>query len=161
MALVRLYLYKQQVVMPTVVETEAGFYIESKPVQVFKVTEVDRWKQHVLKAILRGNPVEPTPENADEPGSAILEHLHIDKWSTFERNSHMFTLHTGSRYISIYRTGKGDDGMWSQAGTEQRNFDPRASKEHVIEMLMTDIIQHPDASDIPRPTGLMLSAPKD
>ena len=38
MSMMRFYLYRQQIIIPTVAETEAGFYLDSEPVTICDVS---------------------------------------------------------------------------------------------------------------------------
>ena len=154
MTLIRVYIWNQKLIIPRVVQTEDGFFADVGPVEVLTSEEFDDWKEAIYKAIHRGNETVPTPDGSDQPGSAILEHFHIMKWSTFERQAIMYTLHFGGRYISIYRTGKGADGMWINSQTDQRRFDPRAPLTIVLDLLLSDMCRQPECK--PPPTGLMV-----
>lgn len=157
MSLIRFYVRHQKVILPTVAETEAGFYVDMEPIQVYEITDIERWKTAIYKKLIAENPLVPTPDRTDEPGSAILENLHITKWSTFETSAIMYTVHLGGRYISIYRTGKAPDGMWTQDNTEHRQFASRAPLDTIANALADDIIKQPEAN---RPkTSLMLAPP--
>jgi hypothetical protein len=149
MTLIRLYVHHEKIVLPTVAQTEAGFYVDVEPIQVFSVKEHAAWKNAVYKALAKGNSFIPTPDGSDDPGSAILEKLNISKWSTFETSSIMYTVHKGGGDILIYRTGKTSDGMWTTE-TNQRHFASRAPLGAIVDALCEDILQQPK-------TGLMLS----
>jgi hypothetical protein len=53
----------------------------------------------------------------------------------------MYTLHLGAKYTSIYRTGKGPDGMWLSSATEQRCFDPRIANYDLLEHFVQYIVK--------------------
>jgi len=55
-----------------------------------------------------------------------VEALHLNSWAAFEKQSVLFTIHKGARYIKIYATGFGEDGMWSNAAMTERQFHSRA-----------------------------------
>ncbi len=158
MSLIRIYVHRptQKVLIPSVCETEAGFFIEEKPVKVFAVKDIDNWSAYALKCLYEGNRAVPTPDQSDEPGSAVLEQLKIDKWSTFERDSVMFTIHTGYRYSNLYTTGKGSDGMWLQSETKQRTFHCKTPPDWIVKALVEEVIRSPEAT--PKPT-LLLGGP--
>jgi hypothetical protein len=154
MTLIRVYICNQKLIIPRVVQTEDGFFADVGPVEVLSTAKFDDWKSALISAVVRGNETVPTPDGSEQPGSAILEHLHIMKWSTFERQAIMYTLHFGGRYISLYRTGKGVDGMWINSQTEQRRFDPRAPLNTVLDLLLSDMAKQPECR--PPTTGLMV-----
>jgi hypothetical protein len=139
MILIRIYLWNQKIVIPNVVQTEHGFFLDDSPIDVFDISSRDDWTKSLVEKIKKGNAIVPTPDGSEEPGSAILEKLDIVKWSTFERYSVMYTLHLGARYISIYQTGKGEDGMWQSKSSEPRKFDARTPLYQVIDTLVSEI----------------------
>lgn len=158
MTLIRAYVFNQQLIIPTVAQTEDGFFVDMAPVQVFSMKELDQWEPAILKALTVGNDEIPTPNAEGEPGSAILDILNIKKWSTFETQAIMYTLHDGGRYVMLHRTGKGADGMWDNANMEQRKFDSRTPRYLVVDALIADIKKQPEFK--PPSRGLMVR-PKD
>ncbi len=157
MSLIRLYVRHERLILPTVAETEAGFYVDMEPIDVFEIHETQKWREALYLRLVHGNPLVPTPERSDDPGSAILERLNITKWSTFETSAVMYTIHMGGRYISVYRTGKGADGMWTQDNTELRQFASRTPLSWIANVVADDVIKQPEAN---RPkTSLMLAPP--
>lgn len=156
--MIKIYLYGpgKKVLLPTVGETEDGIFIECAPLRVFHTLEVDTWKSKVFELLSRPLPTLKSQEGAQEPGSIILDKLQLNSWSEFEKNATLFTIHKGARYISIYATGKGPDGMWSQALTTERKFHSRAPLEVVVEAFAQDIICHPETID--KPATLLLGS---
>lgn len=155
MSMLRVYLYgiTQKVFIPTMAVTEEGFIAEQGPLHVFQVTEVARWKNKINQMLKDGNPIIPTPETVETPGSVILEHLNIQKWRDFETNAVMYTVHKGHMFITIYKTGRGPDRMWTNEGDE-RQFASKAPLEVVIDELADDIVKQPEA--LAKPTTLLL-----
>lgn len=158
MTLIRVYVFNQQLIIPTVAQTEDGFFVDTAPVQVLNMKQLDQWQGAITKALAKGNEIIPTPDADGEPGSAILDSLNIRKWSTFETHAIMYTLHDGGRYIMLHRTGKGAQGMWDNSTMEQRKFDSRTPRPMVVEALLADIKKQPEFK--PPSTGLMV-LPKD
>lgn len=127
MSMVRVYLYgvDRKVLIPKMAQTEDGMLVETAPVEMFDVTDVDTWKAHVYKQLVEGLEYIKGKDQTTNPGSAILEKLNLSKWSDFERFSVMYIIHRGPKFISVYSTGRADDGMWTQ-GKSHRTFHPRA-----------------------------------
>ena len=55
------YLRRGTAFVPTMARTEAGYWMGVEPVDVQKVETVEALQEVLLAAILRGNPVVPTP----------------------------------------------------------------------------------------------------
>lgn len=147
MSLNRFYLHKSSLVIPTVCETEAGIFIDAAPVRIEKSDDKQQLKAAVYRALAQGNDLIPNPDDCNEPGSAILEKLSIDKWTKFEKESVMYTVHLGSRYISIFSTTRGHDGMWSNSDDRKRQFDPRAPLDYIADALLDDVYAEIDLQE--------------
>lgn len=139
MGLLRFYLHKDKLVIPTVCETEAGFFVDQSPITIVAAKNRDRLKPALLKVISSPNKLIPTPEATDTPGSIILERLVIDSWTEFEKDAVLYTVHKGARYTTLHVAGKGSDGMWTMADSVERKFDRRAPVESIAEAVMEDI----------------------
>lgn len=153
MSMLRVYIYSvgQKVIIPRMVETQDGIFVETHPVQVFDVSDITTWKKHIYKSLMQGNAVVEAPEETT-PGSSILERLNLRKWADFEKYAVMYSIHRGG-LIQIYVTGKNKDGMWTTAG-RQRTFDGRAPLELVIEEMAKDLTREPEA--VPKSSTLLL-----
>ena len=70
--------------LPTMARTRAGFYIGSEPVEV-----VDRAdpKEALLRTMVRGRPVIPTPPRDMFPKSVSLQHAKVRSLSAFEKDA--------------------------------------------------------------------------
>ena len=141
MTMIRAYLFNHKVIVPNVVQTVDGFFTDEGPIEVFEIARETEWCQSLSRRLHHGNDLVNTPDGSEEPGSAILERLDIVKWSTFELQAIMFTLHMGARYVSLYKTGRGVDGMWSGSATEKRQFDPRVPQHLALAALTEEIIK--------------------
>lgn len=152
MTMIKVYLWSpgKKVILPTMAETEAGFFVETAPLKVFDTAQVEKWKKHLREMLSRSMQVIPTPGEDQGPGSLILEKLQLDSWSEFEKTAILFTVHKGARYISIYTTGKGEDGMWSHAHSSERKFYSRTPIDMVVDAIVQDIICHPETIDRPK-----------
>ncbi len=147
MNMIKIYLYgpTKKVLLPTMAETEAGVFVEGEPLHIYDHLQVDLWKGEIFKALNREILTVKTPEGQLEPGSQLLEALHLNSWASFEKESVLFTVHKGARYITIYTTGFGDDGMWSAAQMSERKFHSRAPLEVIVDAIAKEIICHPQA----------------
>jgi len=144
--MVRVYLYAvgQQIIIPELSETDEGFFVETAPVKIFPVQDIVGWKAVVYNVLLKGNPSIPTPGKTSDPGSPILEALGLKRWQDFERQSVLYTVHAGPRFISVYATGKNEDKSWT-TGTKDRKFASQAPLELVVQEVAMDIIKEPEA----------------
>jgi hypothetical protein len=158
MSLVRFYLFREKVIAPTVELTEAGFYIDAKPVFVVDLRDRAKIEKILVKALSTPNTVVPTPESDGEAGSLLLEKLKLAKWSSFEKQAVMYTIYRGGGFITVYATGRGPDGMWSNEASHKRIFHPTLSASLIAERIIEDMVKRPEARA--EQFGLMI-IPKD
>ena len=146
MSILKIYLYglDQTVIIPTVAETEEGMLLEVEPIEIFKVTQVQKWKNYILSSLESDTRVIKGKDQTGNPGSAILERLNILKWSDFEKHSVMYVIHRGGKFISVYSTGKNEEGMWTQ-GKSHRTFHPKAPLDIVVNEMALDLVKEPEA----------------
>ena len=145
MTLIRCYLYREKVVVPTVKQTEAGFYVDSQPVEVHPINDRQSLHSELVQALTKANEVVPTPSADQEAGSVILDKLGLHKWSSFEKSAVMYTIMLGVRYITVYASGRGADGMWSESSSKQRLFHPKLSREAIADLLIEEMSHQPEA----------------
>ena len=142
MTLIRAYVWNHKIILPNVVQTPGGLFTDEGPIEVFEIANREVWLNAIMKKLRHGNDNIEASNESEEPGSAILERLNIVKWSTFEHQAMMYTVHLGARYASIYNTGKGPDGMWLGSATEQRKFDRRVPMQVLVEELVKQVWAH-------------------
>src|ERR1700761_8869378 len=103
MTMVKVYLWapKQRLIIPTIAETDSGFFVEADPLAVFEAGDVFHWKKHLTKMLASNMPRIETPDSNQEPGSAILEKLDLSSWGEFGGQATLFTIHLGNRYTKM------------------------------------------------------------
>src|SRR6478735_12226807 len=75
------------VYMPTVAETEAGFYQTMEPVAVVKLSDAQGLINALKAMLLKGNPIIPTPKPAGRATSPILKYAPIKSLSRFDKEA--------------------------------------------------------------------------
>ena len=103
-----LILRKGKAFVPTMAQTEAGFYIGIEPVEVIDATDRQGLEQALIRAVNRGNPVVPTPTRDKFPEDPLLKHAKVKSLSTFEKSAQSWKLskREGAYLIAPYRPGK-------------------------------------------------------
>ncbi len=139
MSMYHVYLFEETIVIPQVVVTEAGFYIDDLPIDVIPVKDIIKWQKLFYKMFIQENKSIRTPDSESETGSLILEKLNIDKWSDFEAKATMYTIHFSPGYTTIYSTITSEDKTW-QVGQNIRKFASFAPISTIIQALTTEIL---------------------
>jgi len=96
---------KGQAFIPTMAQTEAGFYMGIDPVEVADVSDRKAVEDVMLRAIVRGNPTVPTLTRDTFPEDVLLKHAKVKSLSTFEKlaQTWKFSKREGAYLIAPYR----------------------------------------------------------
>jgi len=88
----QLYLRNGTVYVPTVAQTEAGFYMDIEPVNVVSANDSEALQRAIMEAMSRGNPIIPTPTRAASPKPTVLKYSKAKSWSAFEKQASNWTI---------------------------------------------------------------------
>ncbi|HEX3799131.1 MAG TPA: hypothetical protein VH413_10560 [Verrucomicrobiae bacterium] len=109
--LLHLYLRNKIVYLPTVAQTEAGFYIDIEPVKVVPAAESQALQNAILEIMAKGNPVVPTPTRAAFSKPVLLNYAKVKSWSAFEKNTSVWTIDKkGGKYYITPGRSRADKG---------------------------------------------------
>ena len=81
------YLRNGTAYVPTVAQTEAGFYLDVEPVEVVPATDFQALQQAIKRSLNRGNPKVPTPSRASYPKPVMLQYARVKSWSAFAKGA--------------------------------------------------------------------------
>lgn len=100
-----LILRKGQAFIPTMAQTEAGFYMGIEPVEVVDANDQNAIEDAIVRAVERGNPVVPTPTRDNYPEDPLLKYAKVNSISAFEKLSQSWKLSKrgGAYFITPYR----------------------------------------------------------
>jgi hypothetical protein len=101
-----IFLFKEQVLIPTMARTTAGFYMGIEPVEVVDVRDPAALEQAIIRVVKRGNPWVPTPPGgAKFPKSVLLKYAKLKSDSIFDKLSECWQLskREGAYQIVPYR----------------------------------------------------------
>jgi hypothetical protein len=103
-----IFVFKEQVFVPTMARTEAGFYIGIEPVEVVDLRDHAAVEQALMRAISRGNPSVPTPPRANFPKNPLLKYAKVKSDSSFDKVAKSWKLskRDGAYLIVPYRPRK-------------------------------------------------------
>lgn len=152
----RFYLRNRKVILPTVVQTEDGFFMDVEPVYVIGVWE-EELPDILRQTLEKENERVETPPPSAEPGSVVLEAVGIKRWEAFEKGTVLYIVHGDTEKTKVYVTGRGSDGMWEREQGKEQLFEP-ANIDDVVQWLMQDMAQQPEHTR-PEPSLPMLLPP--
>jgi hypothetical protein len=86
------YLRQGVAYIPTVAQTDAGFFLDVDPVAVVSATDTEALQHAIKQAIGRGNPKVPAPTRAAFPKPVLLGYAKVKSWSAFEKGCLSWTI---------------------------------------------------------------------
>jgi hypothetical protein len=100
-----IFIFKEQVFVPTTARTKAGFYMGIEPVEIVDARDHAAAEHALMQAISRGNPSIPTPVRATFPKNPLLKYANVKSDSSFDRQTKSWQLskRDGAYFIVPYR----------------------------------------------------------
>lgn len=144
--------------IPTVVQAEEGFYMDTDPVTICDIANVDEVREKLFDALKQTTEVVPTPLPTDEPGSAILEKLKIRKWRKFEAEAVMFSIYMNETGIEYYSTGSAVGGEWKMRSGKHISLPGDTEHARIVDIIVQELKEDKRA-DAGKGGGLMLLPP--
>lgn len=157
MNLIRCYLRKKEVIVPTIAKADAGFYLDAEPVHVFKLPDTEAIKKELLQQLNSEEHEIPTPQT-EKPGSVILEKLHLKNWQSFEKETVMYTLHKGSDATNLYVTGRAESGLWAHNKDFEQQFPRTASNAEIVNAIIERLVWQSE-TEWPEKPAAMIAPP--
>lgn len=134
--------------------------MDTAPVVVINLQDLDGVKSALLLAMEAGNPVVPTPQQQEEPGSVILEAVGIKRWQAFEKDAVFYTIHRGQNSIDVYSTGRGKNGLWIQDKTKHKVFKLATPLCEVVNSIVADVLEQPESKKKEPSLPMLLPPPE-
>jgi hypothetical protein len=136
----QIYLRKGLVYVPTVAQTEAGFYLGVEPVDVVPVANTEALQRAIWRAINTGNPKVATPTRANFPEPVLLRHADVKSWPAFERNALFWSVAEKDGSYEICRGRKRADRGWEDDPAQTQKI-PSGLGLHEISHRIASLIQ--------------------
>jgi hypothetical protein len=128
-----LYLRNGTAYVPTVARTEAGFFLDTDPVEVVPAVNTEALRDAVKQAIARGNPRVPTPTRAAFPKPVVLKYAKVKSWSAFEKGCSNWTIVETNGLYQIKRGRKRPDRGWGDDPTQIEMLPPGTDIDEVAQ----------------------------
>jgi hypothetical protein len=103
-----IFVFREQVFVPTTARTKAGFYLGIEPVEVVAARDRAAVEQALMRVISRGNPSIPTPVRATFPKNPLLKYAKVKSDSSFDSQTKSWQLskRDGAYFIIPHRPRK-------------------------------------------------------
>jgi hypothetical protein len=128
----QVYLRKGRVYVPTVAETDAGFYMNVEPVAVIPVADLDALRNAFRDVLARGTIIIPTPKRNAYPPSLLPRYAGVKTDRAFmQQAAHWSIDDKGGEYKIVgYRVH--EDGYWVQDPAQKIDFSANSTVDDVI-----------------------------
>jgi len=136
MTLIHIYLWQQQAIVPTVVKTEAGFYLDSAPVELIPLTAPSRLSVVLEERAAKGNVKVPTPSREELKKALVVRFAKARNWNAFEKSTDCCMLEVSTEIITARITERGENGRWKQLGEQRRDFAPGTDLATVLKEML-------------------------
>lgn len=107
-----IYLRENTVYVPTVAKTDVGYYMDVDPVRTVSVSDSHALQAAIAEAMNKGNPIVPTPSRAAFPKPAVLRHVGLKSWATFEKDATLWTIREEDGGYRVVQGKRGADRGW-------------------------------------------------
>jgi len=98
--------------IPTVAQTDEGFFLDVDPVGVVSATNTEALQHAIKQAIGRGNPKVPAPTRAAFPKPVLLRYAKVKSWSAFEKGCLNWTIVEKGDVYHVKQGRKRSDAGW-------------------------------------------------
>jgi hypothetical protein len=80
------FLFREQILIPTMTRTKAGYYMSIEPVEVVDSHNHQAVEEAIIRIVKRGNPSVPTPPGGTKfPNSPLLKYAKMKSISSFDK----------------------------------------------------------------------------
>jgi hypothetical protein len=127
--------------LPQMARTEAGFYLDTEPVEVAAVNNTQQLASALQNLIARGNPVVPTPSRRAFPRPVVLRYAKVRSWKQFEKGSAYWMLSKRDDGWTFGPWKRADRG-WEPDQTALTRVEAMQSVERIVQLLISSMQQH-------------------
>jgi hypothetical protein len=142
--LIKVYWDKRsgQVLIPTVAKTEAGYWLNTEPVEHASLADQASVSKAIQNVVARGTKIVPTPSRQNFPKPVILAHSKTKSLSAFEKKYDQASIvYAPESTSSIDRYKRADEGPgWVVDSEQSIKFTPGISLEDMI-LRLSEIMQ--------------------
>lgn len=154
MSIYKFYLWRHNVLIPRMVQTDAGLYVDAAPVNVCNAADSRKLYQEIKSAlslqIVQQSPPLPTGSNDgdccggaddddDSPHSVLLAAVGLTKWESFEKETTLYTVHVTEDEFVVYSTGRDKSRMWTHEASRKTVIPRSDGIEGVTQRVLAEI----------------------
>jgi hypothetical protein len=134
-----IYLRNRTAFIPTVAQTDAGFYLDVDPVGVVSATDTEAMQHAVKQVIGRGNPKVPTPTRAAFPKPVVLKYAKVKSWPAFERGCLYWTIVEKDGVYHVIQGRKRSDRGWEDDPKRSEALPPGTGIDEIAQRVASSV----------------------
>ena len=145
-----IYLRNRTAFVPTVAQTDAGFFLDIDPVGVVSATDTEVLQDAVKQAIGRNSPKVPTPTRAAFPKPVVLKYAKVKSWPAFERECLYWTIVEKDGVYQVIQGRKRPDRGWEDDPERSEALPPEIGIDEVAQRVTSFVQAALEAQEEPR-----------
>ncbi len=154
MSIYKFYLWRHNVLIPHMVQTDAGLYVDAAPVAICNASDSRQLYQKIKESlslkIVQLPPPIPAGSNDgdccgceddqdDSPHSVLLAAVDLTKWEDFEKETTLYTVHVSQDEFIVYSTGRDKTRMWTHEASRKTVIARTEGIEAVTQRVLAEI----------------------
>jgi hypothetical protein len=133
------YIRKGKAYVPTVAQTDAGFFLDIEPVTVLPADDREALVRAIVGVISAGNPTVAAPVRGAYPTPVVLQVAGVKTWSTFEKSARCYTVYRTESRCEIPAMERAADG-WVENPQRARKLPLSSSHDDVARALVEQVV---------------------
>jgi hypothetical protein len=128
------------VYIPTMANTEAGYYMHNEPVEVVSISDSEAFVEAIKQTIARGHPTVPTPTRATGfPKPVIPQYAKLKSWKAFEKGATSWSFNEKDGIYHIEQWQKRQQGGWLPDPSRLETLPLGTSLDEAVKRLVTRV----------------------
>jgi hypothetical protein len=144
------YLRNGMAFIPTVAQTDAGFFLDVDPVGVVSATDTEALQHAIKQALGRGNPKVPAPTRAVFPKPVLLKYAKVKSWPAFEKGCLNWTIVEKDGVYHVKQGRRRPDRGWEDDPKRIEALPPGAGIDEVAQRVTSSVQAALEAHEEPR-----------
>jgi len=142
------YLRQGIAYIPTSAKTEAGFYLQTAPVAVVKVSDNKEFEKTLKRFIAAGNPIIPTPKPDTFPKPDLHKYANVKSWSKFEKEASYWSLYSQDGIYEFGPYRRLENRGWEPDLRKIEKFPASSSIDDIVCRVVTTVQTSVAANDL-------------
>lgn len=134
-----IYQFKDLILIPTLAETDDGFFLETEPVEVLSKPTHDDLLSALQRVVERANPSIRTPPRDGFPPSVVHARAGVRSQREFDRVARLWVFESSAAGILLIPTVRGATGGFLHKRDEAEQFTGTSALSLIAERVLQSI----------------------